>query len=99
MRVAAVVAVSLAAAAASAAPVKGPVPKAKAAVLAEVDGLAPELARIAAELWTYSETALKEGRARPRCWRASSRRRASPWSGAWPACRRRSSPRSAAAGR
>ena len=62
MRVAAAVAVSLAAAAASAAPVKGPVPKAKAAVLAEVDGLAPELARIAAELWTYSETALKEGR-------------------------------------
>ena len=62
MRFAAAVILTLAAMPAAAAPVKAPVPKAKAAVLAEVDGLAPELGRIAAQLWTYSETALKEAR-------------------------------------
>jgi len=52
----------LAAAPAWAAPAKPTVPEAKAAVLAEVDGLAPEIGRMAAELWKHSETALKETR-------------------------------------
>ncbi len=54
----------LAAVPVSAAPVKPKpaLPKAKAAALAEVDAMAPEIARMAAELWTHSETALKEGR-------------------------------------
>jgi aminobenzoyl-glutamate utilization protein B len=46
----------------SAAPAAAPVPKAKAAALAEAERLGPEIARMAADLWTYSETALKEGR-------------------------------------
>ena len=47
---------------AAAAPAKAPVPKAKAAVLAEADTLASEIGRMSAELWQHSETALKEGR-------------------------------------
>ena len=53
---------ALAAVPVSAAPAKATVPKAKVAALAEVEGLTPEIGRMAAELWTYSETALKEGR-------------------------------------
>jgi aminobenzoyl-glutamate utilization protein B len=48
--------------AAAAPPKSSPVPKVKAAALAEVDKLAPELGRLAAELWSYSETALREER-------------------------------------
>jgi aminobenzoyl-glutamate utilization protein B len=51
--------------AAAAPPKPVAVPKAKAATLAQVDALAPEIARMAAELWKISETALKETRSAP----------------------------------
>ena len=50
---------------AAAAPKALPVPKAKAAALAEAEKLAPEMSRMAAELWKLSETALKEERSAP----------------------------------
>lgn len=62
MRSALIFVTLVAAAPAAAAPAKPSVPKAKAAVLAEVDRLAPEIGRVAAELWTLSETAMKEER-------------------------------------
>jgi aminobenzoyl-glutamate utilization protein B len=51
--------------AAAAPPKPVAVPKAKAATHAQVDALAPEIARMAAELWKISETALKETRSAP----------------------------------
>ncbi len=47
---------------AAAAPKAPPASKAKAMALAEADRLSPELGRLAAELWGYSEIALREER-------------------------------------
>jgi aminobenzoyl-glutamate utilization protein B len=64
MRLAA--ALVLAALPCAAAPPRGaPLSKTKAAVLAEAERLAPEIGRMAAELWQLSETALKEQRSAP----------------------------------
>jgi aminobenzoyl-glutamate utilization protein B len=58
-----VVVVLAAAAAAVAAPLHAQdLPPAKRAVLAEVDRLSPEIARVASTLWNYSELALRESR-------------------------------------
>jgi aminobenzoyl-glutamate utilization protein B len=59
------VAVLLSALPAAAAPKAPAVPKAKATALAQAEALAPEIGRMAAELWTHSETALKESRSAP----------------------------------